>query len=332
MLVRNLEDVKAHLNTNASFEFEQFQPYSSATQRGIINNLFGGDFIDSLDAKFNEPTATLTDKESALIALLQKAIVYISYGENLAAFMVTSTNQGLHIIKTDTKLPLFRELRIELSDIMCELGFNAIEDAAKLLYKHADSEEFDAFQNSEEFTHLYKRFITTALDFNRAYPIAYSRRTYEAIKTAMDEVELFVLQPVLGAAYFNTLHERILDDDLLPEDKALMPLIKKAVANLSVAIAAQKFRAKATSKGWVIISQESTGTEYSQNKLPISNGDVIGVTQPAQIAGNGYLNALKDYLFANADAYPLYKSSSAYTDQLASTEPLNTTENKGVIL
>lgn len=332
MLVRNIEDVKLHINTNNSFEFSQIQTYTEAIQRSLINVLFSEAFIDALDAKINVETPTLTENETKLVDLLQKAIVYLAYGENLTAFMVSATGQGLHVIKTDTKLPLFRELRIEYSDIICELGYNAIEEAAKLLYKHADADEFDLFNGTEEFEHLYRRFILTAVQFNRAYPIAYSRRTYEAIKSAMDEVEQFVIMPVLGKDYYNTLLERIVDDELDTHDKVILPLIRKCIANLSVAIAAKKFRAKATSKGWVVISQESTGTEFSQNKKPLSNSEIISVSEPAQVAGNGYLNALKDFLFENANSYPLYKASTAYTDQLADLTPINNTENKGIIL
>lgn len=332
MLVRNLEDVKLHINTNNSFEFSQIQTYTEAIQRSLINVIFSEVFIDALDAKINVETPTLTDNETELVYLLQKAIVYLAYGENLTAFMVSASGQGLHVIKTDTKLPLFRELRIEYSDIICELGYNAIEDAAKLLYKHAEADEFDLFQGSEEFEYLYRRFILTAVEFHRAYPIAYSRRTYEAIKSAMDDVEQFVILPALGKAYYDTLLERIVDNDLQSDDRLILPLIRRCIANLTVAVAAKKFRAKATSKGWVVISQESSGTEFSQNKKPVSSGDMISVSEPAQIAGNGYLNALKDFLFENANSYPLYKASTAYTDQLADLTPINNTENKGVIL
>jgi hypothetical protein len=332
MLVRNIDDVKTHINTNESFAFDQIKPYTEAIQRNLINPLFSEAFIDALDAKYNDVSPVLTDNELKLITLLQKAIIFIAYGENLSAFMVSATNQGLHVIKTDTKLPLFRELRIEYSDIITELGYSAIEDAAKILFKNAEAEEFDLFQNSEEFEHMYRRFIYDAVTFNKYYPIAYSRRTFEAIKTAMDEVEQFIIRPLLGDDYYDNLLEKIVDDDLIADDRLLLPLIRKAVANLTVAVAAQKFRAKATSKGWVIISQESTGTEYSQNKMPVSNAEIMSVSQPAQLAGNGYINALKDYLFNNADKFPLYKASSAYTDQLAESNPLNTTENKGVII
>lgn len=332
MLVRNINDVKLHLNTNATFDFDQIKHYTSAVQNQLIKDLFGDGFIGALDDKFNDENATLSINEQELVKLLQSAIVYIAYAENLTAFMVVSTNQGLHVVKTESKLPLFRELRIEFQDIMAELGYNQIEQAFRLLYNNINDTDFEVFFTSDEYHESFGRFINNASDFNKAYPIAHSRKTYDTIKTVIDEVEEFVLKSVLSAEYFDLLKERILDDELAAEDRKLMPLIKKVLANLTVAIAAEKFKGKATSKGWIVISQESTGTEFSKNQRPLDDNQTRTVVARALEAGNGYLSSLKNYLFTHADDYPLYKASSAYTDQLLSTEPINSSTRKGIIL
>ncbi len=147
-------------------------------------------------------------------------------------------------------------------------------------------------------------------------------------------VERFYIKPTLGTDLYNEIKSQVKTNTVTNFNKLLLDeYIRPSIASISFFEAAPRLQIDISDFG--ITTKEIAANEHL--KRPASS-DLVGKNETkGERDGNLYLTDLREYLFANATTYPLYKSSPAYADRLLEStniltygSVLNKPENKVV--
>lgn len=147
------------------------------------------------------------------------------------------SDSGVYVISTGDRKPISDAKLHKISQQLSDSGFNFIEKTMEFL--EANLDEFPEYKNSEARKETISFFITSAKEFTRFVNIRSSRITFMALLPVMGSVEETWLTKRIGADVKAALLERRNNNALTDADKKLLPKIKRAVAFMTTADAAQ---------------------------------------------------------------------------------------------
>lgn len=309
MLVNSLAKFKDYVQTTAGFNFNQIEQHLLKVQLTDLTRIFGATFIAAMDTRWNNgaPSPALSAHESAVISLLQTAQANLGYVKALPFLSVQNTSSGAAQAESQTNKPLFKWQKLEIEDGALENAWDAIESAVLYLIANRAESAFSTWKDSAAETAQLSYFLNSASDFNTYYGIANSRRTYEAVKSSMRDAEQLYLKSVLGLALFNAIKASVLARNVSENNALLLPMIKAAVANYTMATAIYKGDFKFDENGARLVSTISTGgSDTSKVKGLADPTTKRDISMKCMELGQNYLSELSKYLEDNATTYPLY--------------------------
>ncbi|MGY0037637.1 DUF6712 family protein [Pedobacter sp. NJ-S-72] len=160
---------------------------------------------------------------------------------------------------------------------------------------------FPAYAESGLRQNLLRGFIKTA-DFSLQRNINNSRMTFLSLMEIMLTVQDSVLPHVMGQEYYEVFKEKFFDDDLSLTEKKALPLIKKAIAPLTIAQACKELPVKLNSRG-LFINKFVDTKEYDQQE-PADAARTQYLCDDHQEKGERRLVDLRDFLIKNAGSLP----------------------------
>jgi hypothetical protein len=195
--------------------------------------------------------------------------------------------------------------------------YQAIEDA--ILYFKLNIVDYSTFEDSVEYEYSTLCFIQSAKEFTKFYtPLNYSYQSFLKMRSCMDKVEEIDIRNVLLPVYYDSLKTKIKTNTLSVADKAIMPFIKKAIANLTAARALSELNATFDENGFMIFDNTS-GVKTGASKKTAEGAVVIKAQESLQESGKGFLKQLKDYLEENIASYTLYATDPKYKSNQSAT-------------
>ena len=197
-----------------------------------LKKLIGKDVYAKIEAYFLNTSGyvAVEGKPSAddMADLLKKAQLPIALFANIAIESNTDlnhTNSG-RIAKIGSGERQAWEWQIE-KDTAAQRrrAYKALD----ILIETLDNLELLEWFNSPEYSASKACFIHSSELFEKVYPINKSRQLYLRLVPFMEDAEEEYIEPIIGAARFDALKEKVLDDDLLPADKKLYNRINKVI-------------------------------------------------------------------------------------------------------
>ncbi len=295
-LISSIEDLKSNLGAiDADMNWESMQSFVEDVERDIIAETIGD---DALAYFAGNPTLT-TGVFPKAFALIKRAEAYLSILKWSQTSLYRLTDKSLYIAKnTDGVVISDKKLR-DLRNYCEESGFNFLDKAIGLM--EANLDQFTAYAESGVRQSLLHGFIKTAADFDLQRSINKSRITFMSMSAIMLDVQDEYLVPVMGKTFYDNFKERYLDDDLTADEKKLLPLIKKAVAFLTIGRACSELPIKITDKG-LLINRYNNTQEYDQQD-PASAARIDYLQEDILEKGRRKLSELTAELVANASLY-----------------------------
>ena len=310
-LIDNLSQVLTAASINVSNSIENWFPYIDEAQETFIKPVLGDVLYDQLqDLMALDPVppddGTTTENLAELLAMLRKPLALYALWLGADEFGVSISSQGIQVIETPTHKTAPQYRVQNLKENWIRRANTALDLVLQFLDEHRADYPAYIFQDAD-------LFIRNTLEFNSEVDIRESRRVFVALKPVIRSVERKYIRPALSAELFDELKQVLLSNsEMSKEQKALMDLIRPALAHLTISRALMEISIDVLD--WGIF--DTAGNTFSNvSSKQASNKDRISIMAEAnQRDGEAELKALQQFLdeTASETLYPLYFHSSRY--------------------
>ena len=281
------------------------------TEYDILSNILDTTSITSLQASYdtaNGVESAMSTPWKGLLPFVQDVIAPFAYAKFLPSANGMAGQSGLMVPgegQTASAPKWMYEEQLLAADAA---GWEGVE----LLYKYLEANKslFTAWTASDQYSEFKGGFIFNAKTFDDCVKIGKSCRTFVAIKPKMANIEQWAILPVLGQTLFDEIKTQIKANSVSASNAIILPLIREAVANLTMASALDSLNMKIDGRG-ITVYEASTGNE-SSSRIQAQLTERKEYKKNLKDTGDAALNSLAKYLNDNASTYPLFEASDAY--------------------
>ncbi len=320
MFFKTIAEIKEYIDVNASFTFDKIKPKLKTVDRDILKLHFGFDFVEEIQDLYDGTTAgdisTLPLATQKIIEKFRSISAPLAYALHIGPGQVQIDNAGVFVAKGEGR-GLAWDWQIEMAmRSFLQPGYQAIEDTILFLQKNIG--DFSTYEDSEEFEYSKLCFVPTAKEFTKHYtPLKNSYYSFCMMRSCMDKVDELDVANVLLPDYYAAIKTRLKADTLTVADKAIIPYIKKAVANLTAYRAMSELNVSFDKEGFLVYDN-TAGVKTGASKKTAVSEPLMRAQESLLNSGEGYLTALKKFMEDNIGSYTVYASDSKYVvDQSA---------------
>jgi hypothetical protein len=317
-LITTIQQVKDVLRI-ASVDSDSSLPDIAEAEHTHIIPVIGKPLYNELLTAYENDT--LTTIQEALLLKVQKPLAAFAYHDDLALHHAMITDAGVRRTTTDNQPSAYRWEFDGVKETLANKAYQGLESLLEWLEENKAS--FPTYTGSDAYTQANKYLIKSGQEFYEQYRIHQKFRTYRALISIMDDVEILYVNSLIGADFFAELKAETAPDTLETE---LIGYLKKAVAHLSIHHAVEKNSVKITESGPSIYN---SATDRSDNDRSQPTADMLKFTMDVtQRDGQTYLKKAKKLLDDNASdtIFPTYFASAFYS---APADPVDHNENRG---
>lgn len=282
------------INTDAVIpNFEVAEDYFI---KPIVNNLW------ATIAAGNE------DNPTELRALVHKAIIPLGYLMDLPFIHASITDSGINTQNTDNRTPVTRWAYEKIEENLSSRAAMAIENLWSYLYANTP--------NGWDVP-TYKSIFSGSSDFSDFYTLYQPYRTYENLKPIIVLVEDSVISNAIGTTFYNELkNSTATDDDII----AAKLLLKKAIAQFTIAKAAVTIPVKITSYGFTSLLDTNTD-KPNQGERNANDSTMAELVKSTTENGKKYLKELTNFLNkkASSEKFETFFASDKYVKPIEAT-------------
>ncbi len=332
MLFKKTTDLQPFTEVNSAINFNSLQRSIVAAEHEFIVPVIGLALYNALDAAYtavvNETDLSVTNQ--ALLKSIRTALapyvmmVYASKAE------LQFTDGGLRREETGNSKTAFQYQTRNLKDQLKKEGDTGIE--MLLAFLEAYNPDYGEWTSSEEFKFYRSLFIKTGSEFNKYYITQSPQRNYRALRAVMKDVEDLIIKKCIGTELFNDLKSKTtaITPELTEEEIAFLDILKKAIANFTIARGIHQLSTRMDEFG---ITVTSPATFASQDELSkraaAANPQLNGIANEAYNTGSEYLTQARDYLVKYSSAtilIPWYTVNGPLLLTAATVNPLTINE------
>jgi hypothetical protein len=323
MLFQSTDDVKTYIPVNTSLSFDVLSPFITIAERDYLKKIIGSALYAEIAAYIG--SATVTEAQKLLLDYAKTAVINIALWRWAKKGTLQASDLGLTRQESTNQKTPFKYQEQEFKETYKEDGFNALDLMLEYLEENIDT--FPTFKQSVNYTVFKGHLINETREFNAIRDIGASRLVFLRVQRFIVQVEDFHVIPTIGREQYDALMALIAYqgsgsgsgtgvDNVL--SWTLIGLLKKAVAHLAVYEGISDLNVNITDKGFFFDSSEG-GQNSFDKKTNVTetfntNETLPSIARNALKAGNGYMNAAREFLVLYADDFPLYADWVGFDD------------------
>lgn len=303
MLVKRIEDLRAHTKVASTLEWGDVQGSVKLAEERYVVNLISATEYNSLSAAY-EANVALTLKQSNLLTRCQDAIA------NLAMWLYVNKGRGqvngtgiTADAKKDASKSLEQWSMYDLKDQYGEDGFAFLD--ILLDYLETNKNVYTDWTASESYTVFKESIISTVDQFDGYVKINRSRRLFLALKPKMKRVERDVIVEALTKPLYEDLKTKLKEKTALNDaETTVVELAREALALLTMAGSVLVLKLTLDDNGY--FSFETTKTNTVKGRAIASPVDIAGLIQSLQGDAASTLATLSKFIEENFADLPGY--------------------------
>ena len=298
-LINNSAELKAHFaGLSLNFNWPNIKSYEEDVERDVIAETIGPEALEYFQGNLDG----LTSVKQQVLILLQRSTAYLTVLQWTQFALFQFEDKALFIAKTASGLIPSDKKLIDLKAKCEELGFNFLDKAIDLMERNLD--QFPDYRDSAIRLSFNTGFMKTGIEFSAQRNISNSRVTFLSMYAIMLEVQDECLPGAMTPAYYDLFKERYLDDDLSPDEKKLLPLIRKSVAMFTIAEACKQLPVQIKANG-LFINKYLNSIDYAM-KDPAGLAEKQFLQDDHEEKGSRFLGKLKDLVTELGGTLPGY--------------------------
>lgn len=310
-LFSTTSQMRDFLPVNLNFQFADIKPFVEAAERDILIPRLSQAQYDLLITNIASPAYADLLKVSRSIVAPAAMVAWLPFGQ------VQFSSAGIQIASNENMKTAFSWQIEDLKNSCNILVYSNIEAMQKYLL--ANKATFTGWATSDAFKKLFAHFINTATEFNEYFNIENSRFLFDQLLPTITRVENTAVKAVLCKDLYDEIKASILSENISNNNKVLLEYIKPAVANMAIAHSTgellqriERFSATLTA-GIGKPSDQGNAQDERMGRLSMMRNQALNEAE-------SQLKLLTEYLYANADTYPLWKNSPCYKAPLTEQE------------
>lgn len=311
MFFKDIDEFKLHADVaTASFSFESVQTKLINVDRDILKHYFGADFIDELQTAYdgaNQNLSALSTAQQNIIKKLRSVSAPIAFALYISSGQVQIDNSGIFIARNENRATAFEWQIDDLIKSYLKPGYQAIEDT--IIFLQNNISDYSTYDGSDEFLYYKLPFISTSKEFTKVYSnLNNSFMNFIKLRSCMDKAEEEI-ESVLLHDYFEEFKNNIKTNSLTTADKSILPNIKKAIGNLTVARAMSELNVSFDKHGFLVFDN-TAGTKSGASTKTALSEPLVRAQNSLNESGKQYLKKIKDFLEANISSFPTYQNDA----------------------
>lgn len=302
--IKDTEFKKFFPAINRGTEWCTIEPFVQQAEDNEIIPAIGLDFYNILNDEYQANGTIANDTKAYTFRLLRTALAYFAMYKSLPQLTLRIGDAGTNENTTDGTAPVrqwvYNGSRWEIvktAYLYLDMALEHMEKQVK-----AENTDYDAFKDSDAYTVSIELLIANAREFQQYYNIKTSRRAYTALRPYIRKAEELKLKDVLYELY-DEIKEQIADDSLSDENTALLPDIKRLLAEYTLIYAIPDINFINDGEGWMI-SENNYDSRLTPNQIDKS---LQHLQTRAESNAAQYEIVLKNVLYSNLDDYPTFR-------------------------
>jgi hypothetical protein len=300
-LIKTIQEIKAVLPRLVSnLSDTSLLPNFDRAEEKYLVPITGRALYNDIKTKYN--AATLTSDEQALLKAMQLIVSAYALHDELAFTHVKVTDTGVRRNNTAAQPAAFQWEYEKLKTSLEETAVDGVEVLLSMLVAQAPA----TWTASDEYKEFKKLLIKTGLEFDTIEKLQQPLRTFWLMKTAVQDAQQNYISNSIGPDLLDYLRDKTAPTD---EEKSILRLLKKALANYTIKHAIVKYSARFDTNGFSVVRGDTAG-EGEGKRFDATMIDIKMKEHDAN--GGSYLaKALYECYewYNNASASPEYKAA-----------------------
>lgn len=265
-------------------------------------------FVNGATLSFEEGTA-VTIKEAKLMLMFQDIIAYYTIHlampvlNTIVADMGVQQNSSSDATSNPTQLWRYKNTRWEV----CLVADAGMDRALSYIHKNLQGEDklSDTWANCSIYEKSQTCFFKTVEQFQCFEDIKNSWRTFKALVPAINKAALRYIKPILCENFYQELCTQIAEDTLTDNNKAIVKLVRGALASYTLKDGIARISIVVESDGIKMVSS----TDGMNIKATANDTAIQRLIEQATEDAEIYKQDLMNTLYANPDNYPTWRDS-----------------------
>jgi len=236
-LIHSIEELQRFLKVDSTFIVSSLFPYQEQASEKYLRSILGDDLMESLITWYNTIPDDEDEEDSSDLVLLlpyaQNIIAKFAFFLGAPNLDLKLTDAGFGVVSNQNLAPASKERVNRFVSALESDGWDAVEILLRFLENHED--DYPQWTESSAYTMQLRNYINSAEEFDRYVNINKSRLKFMNFRQAMDNIEILQIDPVISKNLAAEIRSQILTDQLSEENSFLLPMIRRAVANLVAA-------------------------------------------------------------------------------------------------
>lgn len=306
MLIRDIDEIRNFLPVSTASNVKSIVGLIPMVEAKYIIPEIGKEFYLELQEQYDDNTFN-SDEFEKVHELIQRAITYYVYYLYIPVGQLHISDAGFRIAVDDHFKTAFDHQIDRLEDSFLDAGDMSMDMVMDYLEENKGT--FTTWASSSAFTQFKERFISTTAMLNNELSINISRRKFKKLKKELRKVEQEYILSTVGAELYDQLHTQSSSNTISSENKKLMEYIYPACASIAMANGAVALMLTVDDMG---VSTTTNSIMKQRIKQPANDNVLANFINKLKQDGKDEVKKLQQFLYDNADAYELFKSSSAY--------------------
>jgi len=326
------EEVTAVMPVAASIDHRELYPYLFKIEEKVLRKLLGLQ-LDALAADYevyrvnNYDPTFLNQFQIDLLIRIQMAAVNLAIRAWAPYVIGQISTKGITEANSDQKSA--KESTIErILDAALADGNESIE--MMLAQLSENYLQYPSWTDSSAFLDFHGQYVTTAMDFNEYVSIGESRYTFVSMAPQRREAERTVDRIIceLGPE----IKSQRASNTLTISNATLLELVKKAVANLSMADALLMLGFQFSDYGVSVMATSTASSNVIRVKQPVGDNKLAQIRTECQQKGQAALIEIRDLIYQNIDDYPTFRDGQNYTPTAPAPEAFKNINTDKIVI
>lgn len=265
----NAAEFRKCLPVNVNTSYRTLAPAIATAEEHWVKPMIGIALFDEMATYYagraNDNASPVKDE---LLGLLQMAVVRLAYWDSFDQLQVVMSDNGIRDVNKDERA--YRYQSDALRSSLLRQGYAFLNQAIGFCMSHIS--ELSSFSSSEYYSDRTNSIIRTMQEFDKVTSIGGDFYVFARLRDKIAETESMELPYRIG----KSLTLAMTNDRDNPRFSAVKSGVMSFVAHWTMAEAIPFMNMMFTSRGLVVVSEESTGS---------NSGIAQNTPRPEQIAG-----------------------------------------------
>lgn len=248
-IINDIATIRKYLSVNVSSSNTSITPYVVQAQSKYLRKYLSKQLTSELDQWISNNKMPFSAEFEKLLFYVEAPLSHFAYYMAAPDFDIKTGDAGFTVVSTEGLVPASSDRVNRFQDNRLALAYSGIEDMLEFLEENED--DYPQWRDSEATKYRRGLFINSAREFNDYYNIHESRVTFIDMRPKMENIENLYLVPSISVALAARIKQEIKDKSLTSAVEAILPNIKRSLANLSAGEFFDDAKAKAVGENYL---------------------------------------------------------------------------------